>query len=52
MQPATFSRDDSIKIRTLPPPNTTKGGEPEVDGERHKLSLTENMKEEKNVSQI
>jgi hypothetical protein len=48
LQAAAVSRDDSINIRTLPPPPLyTKRGEPEVDGERHKQWLTENMKEER-----
>lgn len=32
-----------------PSPLFPKGGECEVDGESHKQSLTENMKEEKNM---
>jgi hypothetical protein len=32
-----------------PSPLFTKGGEPEVHGERHKQSLTENMKGERNM---
>jgi len=51
LQAAAVSRDDSIKIRTLPH-YLRKEGEPEVDRERQKQSLKENMKEEKNVSQI
>jgi hypothetical protein len=51
LQAAAVSGDDSIKIRTLPP-LFTKGGEPEMYGERYKQSLTENIGDESNVSQI